>query len=105
MLKAWPPAPVGLSDLASRFNALAVATILAPDDALLRGVLVKQFDDRQIAVDEALVSYLVTRMPRSLDMVRLVVDRIDAAALEQGAEVTRNFAGKILAELQSPDLL
>ncbi len=101
----WPPPGIALPDLVSRFNALTVAAILQPDDALLRGVLVKLFEDRQIAVDEALISYLVTRMPRSLDVARQLVARIDAAALEQGVEVTRVFAGRVLAELESPDLL
>jgi chromosomal replication initiation ATPase DnaA len=101
---AWP-LPMSLPDLASRLGALPVAQILPPDDDLLRGVLVKQFNDRQIAVDEALVSYLVTRMPRSLDVARQLVARIDEAAMEQGAAVTRAFAGKILAQFESPDLL
>jgi chromosomal replication initiation ATPase DnaA len=103
--QSWPPSRMVLPDLASRFNALTVAAILPPDDALLRAVLVKLFKDRQIGVDEALISYLVTRMPRSLDVARLLVARIDAAALEQGVEVTRVFAGRVLAELESPDLL
>jgi chromosomal replication initiation ATPase DnaA len=103
--QTWPLTGIVLPDLASRLNALTVAAILPPDDDLLRGVLVKLFEDRQIAVDEPLISYLVMRMPRSLDMARQLVTRIDAAALEQGAEVTRVFAGKVLAELESPDLL
>jgi chromosomal replication initiation ATPase DnaA len=101
----WPLAGVKLADLDSRLRSLPAARILPPDDALLRGVLIKLFADRQIAVDEALISYLVTRMPRSLDMARMLVSRIDVAALEQGVEVTRAFAGKILATLESPDLL
>jgi chromosomal replication initiation ATPase DnaA len=101
----WPRAGLLLPDLVSRLTALPVAAILQPDDALLRGVLVKHFADRQIAVDEALVSYLVARMPRSLDMARLLVSRLDAAALEQRVDVTRAFAGKILAEMENPDLL
>jgi chromosomal replication initiation ATPase DnaA len=104
-VQTWPLVGIVLPDLASRFNALTVASILPPDDDLLRGVLVKLFEDRQIVVDEPLISYLMTRMPRSLDMARQLVARIDAAALEQGAEVTRVFAGKVLAELESPDLL
>ncbi len=91
---AWPLQTVGLPDLQSRLQALPVAHILPPDDELLRGVLVKHFADRQIAVDEALVSYLVTRMPRSLDVARQLVARIDAEALEQSAEVTRGICGK-----------
>ena len=101
----WPLQNLALPDLKSRLAALPVAHILPPDDALLRGVLVKQFNDRQIAVDEALVSYLVTRMPRSLDVARQVVARIDARAMEQGVDVTRVLAGKILSELENPELL
>ena len=41
-------------------------TLAPPDDALLRAVIVKLFADRQLAVDESLVSYLVTRIERSL---------------------------------------
>jgi chromosomal replication initiation ATPase DnaA len=103
--QTWPLPSIELPDLQSRLNAAAVVAILPPDDGLLRGVLVKLFNDRQIAVDEAFISYLVNRMPRSLDMARLLVARIDAAALERKVEITRNFAGHILAEWESPDLL
>jgi chromosomal replication initiation ATPase DnaA len=98
---AGPVSRAGLKlpDLLSRLSALPVAQILAPDDALLRGVLLKQFSDRQISVDEALLSYLVTRMPRSLGMVRELVSAIDAAALMEKAEVTRAFAGRVLNRL------
>jgi chromosomal replication initiation ATPase DnaA len=102
--RVWPLS-VDLPDLRSRLQALPSAVIMPPDDTLLRGVLVKHFNDRQIAVDEALISYLLTRMPRSLDMARVLVDRIDKASLEQGVEVTRVFAGKILADLENPEFL
>ncbi len=103
--QTWPLQSLLLTDLASRLGALTVATILPPDDALMRGVLVKLFEDRQISVDEALISYLLVRMPRSLDTARQLVAQIDAAALEQGADVTRSFAGKILTAFESPELL
>lgn len=93
-----------LPDLTSRLGALPAATIEPPDDSLLRGVLVKHFADRQIAVGEALVSYLLTRMPRSMDMARQAVAAIDAAALEQKTKVTRAFAAKVLARLLQPEL-
>jgi chromosomal replication initiation ATPase DnaA len=103
--RSWPLAGLAIADLVSRLQALPVAHIRPPDDALLRGVLVKQFADRQIAVDEALVGFLVARMPRDLDALRQLVARIDAAALEQRAEVTRPFVAKVLAGFESPDLL
>ena len=69
---------------------------------LLRGVLVKLFADRQIAVDEALVSYLLSRMPRELAAARSLVAEIDRRALEERAEVTRNFVGKVLGDIVAP---
>jgi chromosomal replication initiation ATPase DnaA len=102
-----PPQDIALTlpDLRSRLASLPVVNIAAPDDALLRGVLVKHFSDRQIAVDEALINYLLARMPRSLGMARDLVARIDAEALTEKAEITRAFAGRILAQMTSPDLL
>ena len=50
------PPGLGLPDLASRLRALPAVTLAAPDDALLRAVLVKLFADRQLAVDEGLLA-------------------------------------------------
>ena len=102
-----PPQDIAttLPDLRSRLNSFPIVSISAPDDALLRGVLVKHFADRQIAVDEALISYLVARMPRSLGMAQDLVARIDAEALTEKAEITRSFAGRVLAQMTSPEML
>lgn len=94
-----------LPDLRSRLASLPTFTILAPDDGLLRAVLVKHFADRQIAVDEALINYLLARMPRSLGMARDLVARIDAEAMTEKAEITRGFAGRVLAQMTSPEML
>ena len=93
-----------IKDLASRISALPTGQIKTADDTLLRGVLVKLFGDRQIAIDEALISFLLTRMPRSLESARSLVALIDQQALEQGAEVTRVFVGRVLAQIENPEL-
>lgn len=95
---------IALPDLISRLKAAPSAQLGAPDDALLRGVLVKLFADRQIAVDEAVVSYLLARMPRELAAARSVVAEIDRRALEERAEVTRNFTARVLGDITSPGL-
>ncbi|WP_119269125.1 hypothetical protein [Taklimakanibacter deserti] len=102
---APPPAwGIALPDLLSRLKAAPIAQLGPPDDALLRGVLVKLFADRQIGVDEATVSYLISRMPRELAAARSLVAEIDRRALEERAEVTRNFAAKVLGDIVSPGL-
>ena len=70
-----------MADLASRLRALPVVALTAPDDALLRAVLVKLFADRQLAVDESLVSFLATRIERSFAAARAAV----ATARPRGA--------------------
>ena len=95
---------ISLADLLSRLRAIPVLEILPPDDALLRGVLVKLFFDRQIAADESTISFMLTRMPRSLGAARLLVAEIDRRALEERAEVTRPFVAKVLSDFSAPEL-
>ena len=54
--------------------------------------------------DRAVVSYLMVRMPRSLEAARLLVAEIDRRALERKAEITRAFVAKVAAELVAPGL-
>jgi chromosomal replication initiation ATPase DnaA len=90
---AWP---IALADLASRLRAVPVVTLAAPDDTMLRAVLVKLFADRQVVVDEALVSYLMVRIERSFAAARSIVATLDREALRRQRPVTRALAGEIL---------
>src|SRR5215467_10259715 len=72
------PVTFAVRDLASRLKALPLVTMMPPDDTLLRAVLVKLFADRQLAVDEALIGYVATRIERSFAAARAVVARLDA---------------------------
>lgn len=88
--------PLELPDLASRLQSSATAALAPPDDALLSGVLVKLFADRQVSVSPALISYLTARMERSFDAARALVAALDARALAEGRPVTRALAAEIL---------
>jgi chromosomal replication initiation ATPase DnaA len=89
---------IALPDLTSRLRAVPVVDLQAPDDALLRAVLVKLFADRQLVVDESLIGYLATRIERSFAGARAAVQKLDREALRQKRPVTRALA----AETQSP---
>jgi chromosomal replication initiation ATPase DnaA len=94
-----PPSgwPARLRDLASRLRALPVVTLAPPDDALLRAVLVKQFADRRLDVDEDLIGYLATRIERSFAGARAIVAELDREALRrQKRKVTRALAADLL---------
>lgn len=87
---------LGLPDLLSRLQSIAVARIAPPDDALLSAVLVKLFADRQIAVPPNLIAYLAARMERSVAAARHLVAELDARALALGRPVTRALAAELL---------
>ena len=56
-----------LADLSSRLAALPVASILPPDEILLRAVLIKLFSDRRSVVSLDVIDYLSVRIERSFD--------------------------------------
>lgn len=84
--------PVTIRDLASRLRAVPAVMLTPPDDALLRSLLVKLAADRQLALDEPLVNYLVNRVERSFAAARAAVQRLDDEAMRQQRPVTRALA-------------
>jgi chromosomal replication initiation ATPase DnaA len=87
---------IELRDLRSRLRAIPTVLLLPPDDQLFRALIVKFCTDRQLEVDEAVVSYLTTRIERSYAAVREVVELLDAEALRLGRPVTRALAAELL---------
>jgi chromosomal replication initiation ATPase DnaA len=73
-------------------------TLAAPDDALLRALIVKLWADRQVAVDQSVINYVVNRIERSFAAARSVVERLDQEALRQRRPVTRALAAELLRE-------
>jgi chromosomal replication initiation ATPase DnaA len=98
-----PPAewPVALPDLVSRARALLSFALWAPDDALLMGLAVKLFADRQIAVPENVVLHMVRELERSPGAIRDFVARADAAALAAKRPINLSLIKDLLA---GPDL-
>jgi chromosomal replication initiation ATPase DnaA len=89
---------VVIPDLASRLRALPVLTLQAPDDAMLRAVIVKLAADRQLTLDESVVGYLSTRIERSFAAARAAVIMLDNEALRQRRPATRALAAEIFRE-------
>jgi chromosomal replication initiation ATPase DnaA len=83
-------------DLLSRLRQSPVVEIGAPDDALLKAVLVKLFIDRQLVVDTSVVDYIALRIERSLATARKVVADLDREALAAGRRITRPMAAAVV---------
>jgi len=87
-----------IKDLASRLRAVPAVKLQAPDDELLRALIVKFCADRQLVVDESVVSYLLSRIERSFAGARRAVALLDAEALRRGRPITRALAVDVLRD-------
>lgn len=87
--------PVAIPDLLSRLRALPVVTLQAPDDAMLRAVIVKVAADRQLALDESVVAFMAARIERSFAAARGAVIALDNEALRQRRAPTRALAAEM----------
>lgn len=87
-------------DLASRVRAALSVSIQAPDDMLLASILIKQFSDRQLAVNNDVISYVLPRMERSFAAARDIAQRADSIALAEKKPISIPLMRRVLAGLQ-----
>lgn len=96
-----PPARwnIKLKDLSSRLNTAPVAEIQPPDDALLTALIVKQFADRQLNIDQDVLTYMLARMDRSFAGVRDLIHAVDERALAQKRAITIPLVRQVIEDL------
>lgn len=87
---------IGLPDLVSRLKAVAAVALTSPDDALMRGLMVKLFSDRQLKVDARVIDYLLPRMVRDYADMAALIDNIDRQALAEKRAITVPMVAEIL---------
>lgn len=90
-----------LPDLASRLNSAMLVSIDPPDDALLAGVALKLFSDRQLRVNERTISALLTHAERSFSGIASAIDALDRASLAGRREITEHLTRRVLAGIDN----
>ena len=88
-IASWP---YKTADLLSRARLATSFFVAAPDDVQLSQMFAKLFDDRQIAVEPKIISYLISRMERSSEEAVLLVDLMDRIALTKSKPITKAVA-------------
>ena len=91
-----------LPDLASRLASVNRVELGAPDDALMAAVLVKLFEDRQLAPDATVIKYLLPRIERSFAAAQDVVQRLDSEALKRSRPISVPLARSVLNTPDAP---
>ena len=84
------------ADLLSRLRLAPVARLEAPDDALVRAVLVKLFVERQMVVDTSVVDYIALHIDRSVAAARDFVAALDREGLARRRRITRALASELV---------
>jgi len=83
-------------DLLSRLRLAPEVKIDGPDDALLNAVLFKLFIDRQLVIDTTIITFIQSRIERSIAAARDFVERLDREGLARGKPITRALAAQLL---------
>jgi len=94
---------ITLPDLISRLKAIPAVEIGAPDEALLKTVLLKQFADRQLKVEPKVLEFLALNIDRSLAAAASAVEAVDRLALATGRKINRQLVAEVLAAWGSPE--
>ncbi|MEM7695028.1 MAG: hypothetical protein AAF318_11295 [Pseudomonadota bacterium] len=96
LLTARRRAVGGLADLASRLRAVPEVALEAPDDGLMRAVMAEAFARRQLIVDEAVVTFLLHRMERTLHAALSWVEALDRQGLVERRGATVPLAARLM---------
>ncbi|HWU55411.1 MAG TPA: hypothetical protein VN175_07905 [Rhizomicrobium sp.] len=101
----WPQAfKLALPDLNSRLHALLAFDLWAPDDALLMGLAVKLFADRQVMVPESVVAHMIRCLERSPGAIRDFIAQADAVALAEKRPINLSLIKDLLVGPPAPSL-
>ena len=79
---------LSLEDLKSRLNSILEAKIKEPDDQLMKLLLIKIFNDKQLKINPNIIDFLVSRLERSYESINLFIEKIDKFSLEKGKKIT-----------------
>lgn len=85
-----------LEDLKSRLNATLEAKIMQPDDELMKLVLIKIFNDKQLLINPNVIDFLKSRLERSYKSINDFIEKIDKFSLEKGKKITISLINDLI---------
>jgi chromosomal replication initiation ATPase DnaA len=91
---------ISLPDLRSRVRSYPTAEITQPDEEHLAALLLKHFTDRQIEVTPEVITFLASRMERTMAAAQQLTAALDQLALSERRRITKPFASKVLKRLR-----
>ncbi len=87
-----------LIDLRSRTKNFLLYNIPKPDDELIFALLLKNFSDRQISLEEKLINYIIKRIDRSYGKIFDFIYKIDEMSLKKKKSIDIKIIKEVLGE-------
>ena len=85
-----------LKDLVSRAKNCLFAKIENPDDELMNAIILKNFSDRQIKINNKLIDYIAKRIDRSYSKISQFIYKIDELSLKKKKPIDFKIIKEIL---------
>ena len=86
----------GLKDLISRISSATVIEMRDPDEILLKKIIEKYLNQRNIQINNDSLDYLINRIERSYKSALKVAKQIDIMSLEKKTKISKFFLKSIL---------
>jgi chromosomal replication initiation ATPase DnaA len=90
--------PFTLPDLRSRLLALPTVALGPPDDALLMGLMAKQFADRQLRIAPDVLRVAVQYIERNYEAAQGFVRAMDRLSLAHGRAITATLVREVMKD-------
>ena len=85
-----------LKDLTSRISSSTVIEMRDPDEVLLKKIIEKYLNERNITINKESLDYLINRIERSYKSALKVAKQIDTMSLEKKTKINKFFLKSIL---------
>ena len=85
-----------LKDLISRISSSTVIEMRDPDEVLLKKIIEKYLNERNIIINKESLDYLINRIERSYKSALKVAKQIDTMSLEKKTKINKFFLRSIL---------
>ena len=86
----------GLKDLISRISSATVIEMRDPDEILLKKIIEKYLNERNIQINNESLDYLINRIERSYKSALKFAKEIDIMSLEKKTKINKSFLKSIL---------
>ena len=87
-----------LNDLKSRTKNFLLQKINKPDDELIHAIILKNFSDRQISIDNKFIDHILKRIDRSYGKIFDFIYKIDEISLKRKKSIDFKIINEVLGE-------